>query len=126
MTTSQLRVREVGRRHHDFGREQPAWESSVGEGCWRQQLSTGFYPLGPFDSFYGMRVIMPQIVLLGVIFVVLQVERVSVIPHSACTFELDECRTFYLGMRKACSLLATAVQLGQDVTWVDQEIPGQY
>ena len=47
MTTSQLRVTEVGRRHHDFGRKQPAWESSEGEGCWRQQLSTGFYPLEP-------------------------------------------------------------------------------
>ena len=51
-------------------------------------------------------------------------ERVSVIPHSACTFELDECRTFYLRVREACSLLTAAIQLGQDVTRVDQEVPG--
>ena len=70
MTTSQLRVTEVGRRHHDFGRKQPAWESSEGEGCWRQQLSTGFYPLEPLESFYGMQVIMPRIFCWGVIFVV--------------------------------------------------------
>ena len=73
--------------------------------------------------------VMPRIFLLGGNFLwfdKLQVEGVSVIPHSACTFELDELiPTFDLGVREACSLLTTAVQLGQDVTRVDQEVPGQ-
>ena len=80
------------------------------------------YLLEPFQSFYGMQVIMPQIFLLMSVFLLF--ERVSVIPHSACTFELDECRTFYLRVREACSLLTAAIQLGQDVTRVDQEVPG--
>ena len=53
------------------------------------------------------------------------VKRGLVISHSACIVERVEDSTFDFWMRKSRRLLPTAVQLGQDVTWVDQKVPGQ-
>ena len=69
---------------------------------------------GPFITFYWMRFIMPKIVKRGL-----------VISHSACIVKRVEDSTFDFWMRKSRRLLPTAVQLGQDVTWVDQKVPGQ-
>ena len=83
------------------------------KGC--DSLPTGQQVLtqGPFITFYWMRFIMPKIVKRGLVI------------HSACIVERVEDSTFDFWMRKSRRLLPTAVQLGQDVTWVDQKVPGQ-